>query len=597
MRDALTLYWNAAGAWMFVPFVLSILGGFAPVIGASLTRKLVNELAATSRPATEHLAELAIAIGLIGAFLPASSYARAYISAMCKHRVMVFSTTELFSRLSRFTGLARLEDPTFRDRLVLAEQAAQAGPDAIVSSTQQLLQTGIVIVGFLGTLFVLSPWMASLLLLIAVPTLLVQLARARKLAETTELMTPTQRRSIFYKSLMLDIRAAKEMRLFGFSSLMAERYSAAIDDAGSAPLRLERRTAFLQSALAILAALVTTVGLVLIVAGVANGSVSLGTLTLFIAATAGVQASLGGVVFSISLLSWATRTFPNYRDVIKAPDDLLAGTRQVRPLTTGLEFDNVWFRYDETSSWALKGISLEIPAKTTVGIIGLNGAGKSTLIKLLCRFYDPARGAIRWDGVDLREFDPDELRKRIAATFQDFHCYDLTAIENIGFGSLKHRDDVERVRRAADRAGIASTIEALPRGYATLLSRIFQDEEGEQVTLSGGQWQRIAIARSFMRERADLLILDEPSSGLDARAEHEIAAMLRDWRRDRTSIVVTHRLGAMRDVDHIFLLADGEIVESGTHESLIDENGVYAELFELQAASYRDSSFDKSRST
>ncbi|MFD0346136.1 ATP-binding cassette domain-containing protein [Kitasatospora aburaviensis] len=172
--------------------------------------------------------------------------------------------------------------------------------------------------------------------------------------------------------------------------------------------------------------------------------------------------------------------------------------------------------------WALRGVDLHLPHGRAVGLVGVNGAGKSTLVKLLCRFYDPERGRILWDGADIRTMPVDELRRRIGATFQDFMTYDLTAAENIGLGAPEHREDLDRIRAAAARAGIDRSLERLPRGYRTLLSRTFTDEDEQNgVSLSGGQWQRVALARSLMREDAELLVLDEPSSGLDALAERE----------------------------------------------------------------------------
>jgi ATP-binding cassette subfamily B protein len=223
--------------------------------------------------------------------------------------------------------------------------------------------------------------------------------------------------------------------------------------------------------------------------------------------------------------------------------------------------------------------------------VGLNGAGKSTLIKLLCRFYDPSRGSIRWDGVDLREVPPAELRRRMGVLFQDYMCYDLTAAENIAMGEIEALHDRPRIEGAARLAGVHDVVRALPRGYDTMLSRIFFHEEEEAadeagVVLSGGQWQRLALARTLLREGRDLLVLDEPSAGLDARAEHEIHTRLARHRAGRTSLLVSHRLGAVRAADLIVVLRDGEIAERGTHDELMAAGGGYAELFDLQARDY-----------
>jgi ATP-binding cassette subfamily B protein len=241
----------------------------------------------------------------------------------------------------------------------------------------------------------------------------------------------------------------------------------------------------------------------------------------------------------------------------------------------------------------LSGVNVLIPAGQAVALVGRNGAGKSTLVKLLCRFYDPTKGAVLWDGVDIREMDVAVLRTRIGAVFQDFMDYDLTAVENIAIGDIDALGDRRRIIAAAERSGIHETISDLPHGYDTMLSRIFTSEADEKdpetgVNLSGGQWQRLALARAFVREGRDLLVLDEPSSGLDAVAEHEVHTSLRDHRHGRTSVLISHRLSAVRAADRLVVLSGGEVVEEGTHDDLLRSGGVYAELFRLQAAGYHD---------
>jgi ATP-binding cassette, subfamily B, bacterial len=292
--------------------------------------------------------------------------------------------------------------------------------------------------------------------------------------------------------------------------------------------------------------------------------------------------------------------FGHYVDVVSAGPDLPLATspRQLPALREGIELRDVWFRYDDAHPWVLRGVSLVIPAGQPAALIGLNGAGKTTLVKLLCRLYDPVRGVILWDGTDIRDVAPEDLRARIGTVFQDYMAYDLTAAENIGIGDLDGLGDAERIREAATRSGVHDKLASLPRGYDTLLSRVFFDNKDKQnpetgVILSGGEWQRLALARGLMRADRDLLILDEPSSGMDAEAEHAMHRRLRGIRQGRASLLISHRLGSVRDADVIYVLSAGQILERGTHETLMAAGGEYQRLFTLQASGYQDVSGDR----
>ena len=582
---ALALPFRAAPVVAGLTLALTVLAGAAPASGAWLTMLLVDEL--TSGSATPgRAAFLAVASALVGGLAIAMLYLCGYLGEVVRQRVALTVESRLFRRVATLPGLRHIEDPAFHDRLRLAEQAAQEAPGTISQFTQELVRSVVLLASFTGALLVVWPPMTLLLLASVVTAVFARLATARREAATEEAWVATDRRRLFYRALLTDVRAAKEIRLFGLGELLHGRMVGSLATVSGARLTAQRRGTVVQSALALLGAVVAGAGTVVVALNVAAGRSSVGDLVLFLGAVAGVQTGLSGVVLQLGEAGRAVRLFGHYLDVIGTQDDLPPGTRT--PSHGTIELRDVWFRYAEDGPWVLRGVNLTIPAGAAVGLVGVNGAGKSTLVKLLCRFYDPQRGSITWDGVDVRDLDVSLLRARIGVVFQEFMAYDLTAAENIGIGQARELDNRARVVAAAETARIADTINALPDGFDTVLSRTHADEERTGVTLSGGQWQRVALARCLMRTDAELMILDEPTSGLDAEGEQRVHDTLRRHAEGRTRLLISHRMAALRGADLIVTLAAGRIAEQGSHDELMDAGGEYARLFRLQAGGYQD---------
>ena len=253
-----------------------------------------------------------------------------------------------------------------------------------------------------------------------------------------------------------------------------------------------------------------------------------------------------------------------------------------KSLKQGLEFRHVWFRYPGRADWALRDLNLVVAPGEKLALVGQNGAGKTTLIKLLTRLYDPTEGQVLLDGVDLREYDPDELRSRIGVIFQDFVRYQLSAKENIGFGQIDRLDDQARLLSSAERGGADEVVAELPEGMETMLGRWF--DKGHE--LSGGQWQKIALSREFMRD-SEVLVLDEPTAALDAEREYEIFQRFRDLTAGKIAVLISHRFSTVRMADRIAVVENGQISELGSHDELLARGGTYARLFEMQAEGYR----------
>jgi ATP-binding cassette subfamily B protein len=332
----------------------------------------------------------------------------------------------------------------------------------------------------------------------------------------------------------------------------------------------------------------------------AGGLLSLGTLTLYIMALRQGQQAFQSVLSGIGNAYEHNLYMSNLFDYLaitaadRAPDEPLSAPAAAAPLTAppagaragapaGLLFENVGFRYPGKDEPALRGLSLHIPPGESLAIVGQNGAGKTTLVKLLTRLYHPTEGRILLDGIDLESWPLDSLRRRISVLFQDFNQYQLSVRENIGLGSIDHVDDEARVQRAAERGGADAVAAALPLGLDARLGTWF--EKGSE--LSGGQWQKIALARAFMREEADILVLDEPTAALDAEAEHAVFRRFRELSDGRTTIVISHRFPTVRMARRIIVLEHGTLVESGSHSELIALGGRYARMFALQAEGYQ----------
>ena len=593
MRSAGALLWQAARAQLILYALLTLAAGTVPVLAAWLTRMIIDDLTAGAAPARLlRLTGALVLAGVVGAALPHTAH---YLRGELDRRCGLLSQDRLLSAVDGFVGLGRFEDPRFLDRLRLAQQNGQLTGGDLVDGGLGVLRGALTVVGFAGTLVVLSPVLAAVVLLGGVPTVVAEMVLSRRRARMYWTIGPAQRRELFYAQLLTTVGAAKEMRLFGAGRYLRGRVLADRRTANAAIRAVDRRAALVQTGLALLTSLIAGGGLLWATAAARRGQLSAGDVVIFVAAAAGVQGALVSVAADIARAHFALQMFGHFEDVTKAGPDLPAPVppRPVPALRHGIELRDVWFRYADDHPWVLRGVDLFIPYGSTVALVGRNGSGKSTLVKLLCRFYDPTRGAILWDGADLRELDPAGLRRRIGAVFQDYVEYDLTVAENIALSDTDARDDRDRIRSAAEQSGVHRAVDRLPLGYDTLLSRAFApeggtDEAGETgVMLSGGQWQRLALARSLFRTGRDLTILDEPSAGLDAEAEDEVHRTLRSHLVATTSLLISHRLNAVREADLVTVLDHGRITERGRHGDLLAAGGEYARLFSLQAAGYQ----------
>jgi ATP-binding cassette subfamily B protein len=591
LAAAIVLAWRAHRSAFAGLVMISALAGLAPIGAAWLLRTVLDQVA--SDHASGSLVPLLVALGVTGSVTALLPNLSQYLSAQSGRAIQLRATAESFAAVGSLTGLGTLEDPAFQDKLRFAQQAGSSGPGLVLSGGIAITRSAITLAGFLVTLAVLSPVLTAVAAVAAVPAIFLERGTARRQAAMLRGITHGQRRQLFYASLLSSLPAAKEIRLFGLGSFFQERMLAELRDVQQAGTRTDRRVLAVGGGLAVLSAAVAAGGLAWAALVAAAGRLTVGDVSILVVALASVASALTTMINSAGITYGSLLTFAAFRQVLGTAPDLPvpAQPATVPPLRTGIELEDVWFRYGPDQPWILRGVSCLIPSGQTVALVGHNGVGKSTLVKLLCRFYDPQRGQIRWDGIDLRHMDPGALRDRISAVFQDYMTYELSAADNIGVGDLALARREGSLRAAARQAGVHDTLAGLPRGYQTLLTRTYfdlADNEKPQtgVLISGGQWQRVALARSFLRGGRDLMILDESSAGLDAEAEHEIHTRLSRHRQARTTVLISHRLNTIRDADHIIVLSDGVISEQGDHDALMARGGIYARLFSLQARGY-----------
>ena len=466
-----------------------------------------------------------------------------------------------------------------------ARNEAAFRPNQLLFQIFGLLRSSVTLVSVIGVMGALSWWLVLLVVLISIPSLIYQAKYGGQLFALQTGRAADQRRLHYLSFLLTTDTPVKELRIFGLHSALLGRYQEIFTRFFKENRGLTIRRTTSQFALGALGTLLAGFTYAYVVMQTIAGRLTIGQLTLYYQAFQQSQAQLGNLLSGIasayenSLFLTNLFEFFSYQPQLKVPPNPVPVPS---PICQGIVLEHVSFQYPGSDKWVLKDFSFEIRPGEAVALVGANGAGKTTLVKLLARLYDPIEGRITLDGVDLREFDPAEWRKRVGVIFQDYVRYQFTVGENIGFGRVEAMHDSERVMRAAAQSGADRVIATLPDGYATPLGRWFHD--GQE--LSVGQWQKIALARAFMRD-ADLLILDEPTSSLDVQSEYEVFRAFAQLAEGKMAVLISHRFSTVRMAHRIVVIEDGRSIESGSHRELVSRGGRYAELFEMQAASYR----------
>jgi ATP-binding cassette subfamily B protein len=574
------MVWRASPRTSLALAILTVAAALVPLAVAWVGKAIMDAVVARDAAAT--LRYVLVELGLIAGqalIQRALGLARSLLGAR-----LAVDTNVMILEKALTLELRHFEDPEFYDQLTRARREASSRPISVVNESFQLIQNALTLAGYVLLLVRFSGWAVLGLVIAAIPATVVEMRFSTAAFRLRNWRSPDTRRLNYLEYVLANDNHAKEVKLFGLGPMLLGRYKALAETFHQEDQRLATRRTIWAYILSLLATSAFYACYVVMAVAAARGQLSLGNMTLYVVAFRQGQQAFQSILTAIGGMYEDNLYMSNLfkyleiptRDHERLPPPAIVGADE------GIRFEDVGFRYPGSDKWALRGLTLFIPKGQSLALVGHNGAGKTTFIKLLTRLYEPTEGRILLDGRDLKSWDVDALRARVGVIFQDFNEYQLKVRENVGVGSVEHLEDELRVHRAVDRGGATEVVAKLKEGLETPLGRWFKDG----VELSGGQWQKVALARAFMREEADILVLDEPTAALDAEAEHAVFERFRTLARGRTTILISHRFPTVRMADRIIVLEGGVIVETGTHAELVAAGARYAKLFALQAQGY-----------
>ncbi len=589
-RRAIELVWTTSKALTVTLGLLTLIGGLLPAAVAWIGQQIVDAVvlaasisAAGGQPALQMvLGWVALEGGImvaIAATQKGLGVCQALLRAMLGHRVNVMILEKALT-----LQLVHFEDSEFYDKLTQARREASSRPLSLVNRTFGLIQNGISLTSYAVLLLAFSPWAVLVLVLGGLPAFMVEAKFSGEAFRLFRWRSPETRKQMYLETVLAREDYAKEVKLYGLGPLMLQRYREIFETVFAEDRWLTLRRGFWSFALGLLGTAAFYGAYAWIAVETVRGHISLGEMTMYLLVFRQGQSAVAASLSSIGGMYEDHLYLSNLYEYLDQGVDSEPGTATVGPEPgDGVRFEGVSFNYPGSTTPAIERVDLHLKPGQSLALVGENGSGKTTLIKLLTRLYEPSEGRILLDGLDLKEWDPELLRKRVGVIFQDFARYQMLVGENVGAGDVDHFEDETRWREASKLGMADSFVDDMPDGYRTQLGRWFKD--GRE--LSGGQWQKIALSRAFMRTKADILVLDEPTAAMDAEAEATVFEHVRNLTADRMAILISHRFSTVRSADHIVVLDHGRVVEEGSHEELMANNHRYARLFTLQAEGYR----------
>lgn len=584
-RRAIELVWTTSRPLTFILAMLTIVAGVLPAAVAYIGQLIVDAVVAAMNaetPDTAGVLRLVIYEALVVAALAGCqrgiSASQSLLRALLGQRVNVMILEKALT-----LQLSHFEDSEFYDKLTQARREASSRPLSLVNRTFGLVQNLISLTSFAVLLFAFSPWAVLILIGAGLPSFFAEAKFSGDAFRLFRWRSPDTRMQMYLETVIAREDGVKEVKLFQLGPRLLQRYREIFRKLFAEDRSLTLRRDGWGFVLGLISTAAFYGAYAWIVMSTINGEITLGAMTMYLLLFRQGQSAVAAILSAISGMYEDNLYLSNLYEYLGQPVTARSGSLVEGPNPKeGLLLDNVSFTYPGADSPALSDVSFQLKPGQSLALVGENGSGKTTLIKLITRLYEPTEGRILLDGLELGEWDIEALRQRVGVIFQDFGRYQFSVGENIGAGDVRHFEDASRWQEAAETGMAAPFIGDMPEGYDTQLGRWFKG--GRE--LSGGQWQKIALSRAFMRSDADILVLDEPTAAMDAASEASIFEHFRSMSSDKMTILISHRFSTVRAADQIIVIQDGRIVERGNHESLMTEDGQYAQLFNLQRKGY-----------